>query len=139
MLLLSHIGIPGRLLPWSCLTQTKSCPTDVRIHPTHTEGSSLLPLVWGWMASSSFPSKFLTCSRGGTRATTSVARCTRSGSRVRQCLPMSPVLIPPDTLPCLSAAGGSSACVDDSQLVPEDAASRSSPPVFLCRPSHPLS
>lgn len=45
----------------------------------------------------------------------------------------------PHAHPMLPAMGGSPACGADSQLVLEDSASSSSPPVLLCRPSHPLS
>jgi len=104
----------------------------VRVPPAHAEGSSLLPLVCEWMGSRSLPSRFLTCSRGGTRATTFggvLYPQWEQGWPVPLDCPRADAT---GHLPCLSAAGGSSIRVDNSQLVPEGSASGSSPSVLLC-------
>lgn len=86
--------------------------------------------------SCSLPSSFPTHSGGGTCFGGVVSP---QGEQGGQCISLAPVLIPLAAPPCLPIVGGSSASVDDSQLVPEDSATGSSPPFLLCRPSHPLS
>ena len=137
VLLLSHTGIPGRALPRHCPVQTKSCPVGVRVPPTHTEGGSLLPLS-RW-SPAPFPAGSRPAAEVGLVPPLLVGYCTPSGSRISRCLLLAPTPIPLAAQPCLPTAGESLTCVDNSQLVPEDSASSSSPPVLLCQPSHPLS